>query len=249
MITGEGYSKLMSTLDNPLPKVNHNDEFIVEGAEEMGIVVVDVNGVLMYGVSEEDEQEYGVCDVGRLYECLEELAEDSTVSEIVLSITSPGGETSYIPETGKLIKYINDNIKPVRVWIPKQCASAAYWLASQAGSIGTCESADIGSVGVYTLIEDSTKALEQAGIKIDAISSGKYKLIGHSFRSLTDEERDILQQDINKTHEQFKTVIQANRNIASEDLEGLSYDGNTALSKGFVDVLVNDLDNFLTIEQ
>ena len=64
----------------------------------------------------------------------------------------------------------------------------SYWLGSQCRSIGMLHSAQVGGIGVYIPVEDATKKMELEGVKIVPISSGKYKLLGHEFHALTEEE-------------------------------------------------------------
>jgi signal peptide peptidase SppA len=199
----------------------------------------------MKAVSPEAEEFLGLCNTDRISQALDEAIENPAVTEIVLKFHSPGGTTNGIEELGRKIKYA-DSIKPVVAFTDTVCASAAYWLASQARVIGMTPSASIGNVGVYALIEDHSKALEAAGINVQPISAGKFKLMGHPFRPLTDEEKTILQEDTVNHHNKFKAVIKANRQIDDEYLEGLSYEGEAALKYNFVDYVVDSFEEFIT---
>src|SRR5205807_410377 len=97
----------------------------------------------------------------------------------------PGGETVGIEELGRKIVDIDENVKPVYVWTESQMASAAYWIGSQGRKLGMTPSSAVGSVGVYLLVLDATRQMEDQGLKIEAFSSGKYKMMGHEFRKLT----------------------------------------------------------------
>jgi ClpP class serine protease len=107
-------------------------------------------------------------------------------------------------------------------------------------------SAELGSIGVYLLINDETKKLENEGVKVNAIYSGLWKLLGHSFRTLSDEERNHLQTDVTKQHEEFKAVVKAARpEIKDEALEGLSYSGDKAFDLGLTDVVCGSIEEYI----
>ena len=96
------------------------------------------------------------------------------------------------------------------------------------------------------MVLDATEQMKQQGLSMFVAQSGKYKMMGHEFRSLTDEEKKLLQDDSVKQHEKFKATIMAKRpTISAEDCEGLSYEGIDALQKGLIDVLFDDMGEYL----
>jgi hypothetical protein len=109
-------------------------------------------------------------------------------------------------------------------------------------------SSSIGNVGVYSIIETVEKQLELMGIKVEAISSGKYKLLGASFKKMTEEERAILQEDVNKQHEKFKNTVRLKRQVDDKYMEGLAYEGEDALKGNLVDMVVDQFEDFLTTQ-
>ena len=240
-----------SYLKNPdtIPSYEEK-EFKVQGGlapnEEKNLTaIINVSGILVKGASEIEEELLGLVNTDFIASCIDDALADDEVSDICLIFNSPGGQSTGIEELGRKIAYA-DTVKPTVAWTETSCDSAAYWLASQARTIGMTPSAKVGSVGVYCLVKDLTEAMKKEGVTIDAISSGKFKLMGHSFKKLTDEERAMLQESVTSQHEQFKNVILAKRTIAAENLEGQTFDGVKALQNGFVDVLVDDLNAFFT---
>jgi len=210
------------------------------------VAVISVSGVLSKGVSQLEELLCNMTDVDAISDALDEAASDPSISHIVLSFASPGGETTGIEELARKISDIDTNIKPVLGWTEIQACSAAYWLISQCRTIGMTPSSQVGSVGVYTVVTDQTKALEQAGITIEAFYSGDMKLMGHEWHTLTKDEREWINTDVKKQHQKFKDVISSKRpQINVSDFEGLAFEGAMALDKGFVDSLHDSLNEFL----
>ena len=214
--------------------------------EEMDMTaIINIGGILIKGASADDEAALGLVDTDFISDTIDQCLADETIKNIVLNFNSPGGETTGIEELARKIAKA-DKIKPIFGWTENMACSAAYWLVSQCRLIGMTPSACIGNVGVYTIIEDYSKQLESQGITIDAISSGKYKMLGASFKPMTSDERAILQEDITKHHAKFKECILSKRDIEDSYLEGLSYDGDQALEANLVDVVLDDISTFLT---
>lgn len=240
-------------MSEPLPPTygTEPEEFKMEGKVETQsdmLAIISINGILMKGVSPDEEDLLGLVNTDFVGCAIDDALADESVSAIVLHIASPGGSTVGIEELGRKI-LAADKVKPVYAWTEQCCNSAAYWLASQARIIGMTPSSNVGGVGVYTLIEDCSKAMEMEGVNIQAMASGEYKLMGHPFRPLTTEERALLQADVEKQHAKFKATILAKRNIDEANLEGLSYEGEDALKFNLTDVVVDSFNEFLTTTQ
>lgn len=239
-------------IKNPTTFETSKSEFVPTGETSTDLSdlhgVLHVGGILSKNPSELEEELLGLTDVDNIRFSLDMLAEDPTVKDIIISWASPGGETTGIEELGRRILEIDKNIKPVYSWCENQADSAAFWLFTQARMCAMTPSAQVGGCGVYMLVLDETKRMEREGVSINAIHAGHYKLLGHEFRELTEDEKKILQEDVNKQHLKFKNVVAANRpKISSEDLEGLSYGGEDALEKGFVDSLCDSLDEYVAL--
>ena len=93
------------------------------------------------------------------------LANDPAVGMIVLDVDSPGGVVTGTPEAADAI-YAAAKRKKVVALVNPLCASAGYWLASQASEIIAVPSADIGSIGVYQLHWDDSQFWADRGMTL-----------------------------------------------------------------------------------
>jgi ClpP class serine protease len=150
------------------------------------------------------EMQCGGASIDEFATALKTAANDPNTDAIVLWFNSPGGSVTGIPETAQLIAD-TDKIKPVYAFADCLCASAAYWLASQARAFIVTPSSNIGSVGCYIYLEDHSQELAIAGIKPEAIvsESSPLKLAGASFKPLTSDERAMFQAQVNEIYLQF----------------------------------------------
>ncbi len=232
--------------DTPIVKMQ---EAIPRQTEAFGgegdTAVVHISGILAKGVSEMEAELLGMQDIDDISTALDKIGNDPSVKNVLVSYSSPGGETCGIAELGRKIKALNSTV-PVYTWTETNMASAAAWLGVHGRMVGMTPTSQVGSCGVYMIILDASEKYKEEGINPQVISSGEWKMLGHDFKPLTKEEKEYLQTDVNKQHEAFKAVVRANRpNIKDEALEGLSYEGEDALRLGWVDTVVDDVDDFL----
>lgn len=143
---------------------------------------------------------------------------DKSLGAIVLEIDSPGGSVSGIAELAREI-YDARAAKPVIAVANCQCASAAYYLASQAGEIYVTPSGVIGSIGVYGMHEDWSRALDQMGITITLISAGEGKVDGNPFEPLTDEVLAEIQKDVDRNYREFVAAVARGRDVSDRMVE------------------------------
>ena len=207
------------------------------------VAVIPVHGIMGKGLSNL-EIECGGCSMESVAEALKLAAQDEATSAIVLDIITPGGTVNGTPELANLIADVAMR-KPVIAYTETQCCSAGLWIASQATRFYASQSSDVGSCGVRMVLLDYSRQLDREGITVNAISSGKYKLMGAEFKPLEKDERDMLQADSDRIHAQFKSAVTRNRAIDEKHLQGQSFDGITAAEIGMTDGVIDDMDELL----
>jgi len=205
--------------------------------------IIDVCGILGKHLSFM-ETECGGCDVDEIGDALATAIDDPRVESILFNINSPGGVVTGIPELAQAIRACE---KPTAAFCDDICASAAYWLASQCDAIYTTGSATVGSVGVYSIYLDESRALENDGVKVNAISAGKYKLLGASFKPMEDDERAMLQADVDAIKAEFSDAVKSMRDVPDDCLEGQCFSGKQAVENGMSDGLVGSIAEVFTL--
>lgn len=207
-----------------------------------GVAVVPVEGVIARKFSNVLNSS-GVVSIDVLDGVLKQLEQDVRANSILLSFDSPGGTARGVAETAKTIKEVNQT-KTIISYADGMMDSAAYWLASQSSAIYATESADVGSIGVYMAILDRSRQAELQGIKVDVIKSGKHKGMGYPGTKLTDEQRQLLQDDVDKLGAQFRQVVREGRAskekvIVDEVMQGQSFDSGAAMANGLIDGIMS----------
>jgi HK97 family phage major capsid protein len=168
------------------------------------------------------------------------LVKNPDVAAIVLDVDSPGGAVQGVQELAQLIFDARGEKPCIAVCNPTM-ASAAYWIASAADEIVAIPSAtDIGSIGVYAVHTDISKADAEAGVTRSIVKAGKFKAEGTPYEPLSKEARAALQEKIDDTYAQFLADVARNRGVSVGEVEANYGQGRTlaaqrALGAGMVD--------------
>ena len=204
-------------------------------------LIVDVKGDLVtsYATSQlvgEDSQYVTYSDYVAKF--LEEIDKSSTIKAVIVDIDSYGG----LPVAGEEIanalkRFSKENVALIR----SAGLSSAYWSASGAKHILASKNSDVGSIGVSLQLRNLVEKNKKEGIRVTSITSGEYKGIGDPNRELTKEEKDLLQVDVDKIHDNFVSAISENRGLSKEKVtllaNGASMLGDKALENGLIDEL------------
>jgi len=196
---------------------------------EDGVGIISITGPMLRNPDIFDRIIFGACNTGELITAVEEAASRPDVEAIFLDIDSPGGSVNGTPELAQAVAEAS-KAKYVYAFSAGQMCSAAYWVASQADAIYATPSARIGSIGVILPVVDSSAAFEQAGLKIEVFAAGKFKSAGTPGTSLTDEQRDWLQSEVEETAGDFHAAVLARgRKIPDEAMEGQTFSARKAM--------------------
>lgn len=210
------------------------------------VAVVKIHGVIDKVISQFDIDCYGGCDLNDVDSALAMAAENPKVDTIVLDIHSPGGSVTGTPETAARVAALRETHE-IHAYTSTLCCSAAYYIASQADRITAAPSACVGSIGVYIALLDETKWLENEGLKVELIKAGRLKAMGASWKELTDEERELMQAEVDSIHADFRKACTTLRAIDTESMEGQWFDGKQGKAKKLVDQLTNaSLDEYVS---
>lgn len=183
-----------------------------------------------------------IIDSTEVIEELKEYSKDSSVKAIVLRINSPGGGVAPSQEIyDELVKI--KATKKIVVSMGSVAASGGYYIASPAHKIVANAGTLTGSIGVIMEIPNVSGLMEKIGVNTQVIKSGKHKDIASIFKTLTPEEKKILQTVLDDVHDQFIEDVSNARGMNPEDIrklaDGRIFTGRMAKEAGLVDELGN----------
>jgi signal peptide peptidase SppA len=188
-----------------------------------GVAVIPIRGVIAHRMGGMDDMSGGT-SAERISAMLKQVSADESISTIVYDIDSPGGTVPGVQELASQMFALR-GVKTQIAQVNDLAASAAYWLASQADEIVSLPSGSAGSIGVFTVHQDLSKALEAEGIKIDVIKAGKYKTEGNPFEPLSEESRAFIQARVDEAYSQFVKDVARGRGVNASDVKGGYGDG------------------------
>ena len=177
------------------------------------IAIIGVKGVIMEGD-------------GFVKRQIDRVKEDKDVKAVVLRIDSPGGTVS---GSDYLYHHLNNlreekNV-PIVVSMGSVAASGGYYVAMAVGhqedSIFAEPTTTTGSIGVIIPHYDISRLLEKWHVTDDSIASHPRKQIGSMTKTMTPEERQILQSNVTDMFNRFKEIVKRGRAAFAENEEAL----------------------------
>jgi protease IV len=214
------------------------------GGVSGNVAVIKVHGPILV-----DQSGFGdVVSSTEVVKFIEKAGNDPVIKAIVVDINSPGGSAVASDEIGLALKKVN---KTTVALIREVGASGGYWIASATDQVIANRMSITGSIGVIGSYFNFGKFLERYNVSYERLVAGKYKDMGSPFREMTDDEREVLQKEVDQVHEFFISEVALNRNMSVEDVsliaDGKFFLGVKAKEYGLVDSLggMSEVEDYL----
>lgn len=168
----------------------------------------------------------------------DDLVNRNDIETLVYDFETGGGQVAGTERLGDAIWKARQAGKRTIAVVNEFCASAGLWAASQCEHVVIPASGSIGSLGVYTIHMDNTKAWQEYGFEKTVIHRGKYK--GIDERALNADAKADLQRFIDGKYSLFIDAVARGRGLSSEEVtqrwgESQLYTGSEAVSSGLAD--------------
>lgn len=175
-------------------------------------------------------------------EALNAALADPGVKSILLVVDSPGGTVAGTEELAEAV-FRARSVKPVTAYASDMCASAAYWIASQASKLYANATASVGSIGVYSVNADLSRMYQNEGVEVSVVKSAPGKGAGVRGTRWTLEQEADLQREVDSLGAEFVEAVRRARPAAVTAADGRCYTAREGLSFGLVDgiLTLNDL--------
>lgn len=167
--------------------------------------------------------------------------EDTEVGAVVLRVDSPGGDLAGLEECIRSIVAVRDaEQKPIGVYVDELACSAAYWLAAGVSDAGIFAptSAEVGSIGCYTMFADMRGALEQEGNAVTLVRDPPGKDAGNPFDPVVDVALERERVRVTEAATRFYEAIGSLRGVDAllvRALNGATFGAAAALEKKLID--------------
>jgi protease-4 len=191
------------------------------------VAVVEIEGIIVDGAAAVRE--------------LREHADNPSIKAVILRINSPGGVVAPTQEIFAAIQRARKAGKPVVASLGAVAASGGYYVAVAADRIYANPGTLTGSIGVVMQLANLEGLLKKVGVDYVVVKAGAYKDVGNFARTMSPEERKMLQALLDDVYSQFVEAVSEGRGLEKKDVlafaEGRIYSGQQALALKMVDEL------------
>ena len=205
------------------------------------IAIVYANGEIISG--EGNDETIGSERISR---AIRKARTDNKVKAVVLRVNSPGGSALASDVIWREV-ILTKKTKPVIVSMGDVAASGGYYIACGADSIFAQPTTITGSIGVFGILPNMQKFFnDKLGITFDGVKTSRFADLGTVSRPLTDAEKMIIQQEVNKIYDTFTKKVADGRKRSQVYIDSIGqgrvWSGTEALQNGLVDRLgdIND---------
>ncbi|MBK5963186.1 protease SohB [Thiocystis minor] len=179
------------------------------------------------------------------------LLEAQPGDEVLVRLDNAGGMVSEHGLAASQLARIRAKGIPLTVAVDKVAASGGYLMACVADRILAAPFAILGSIGVLAELPNFHRLLERHGVDFELHTAGEYKRTLTVFGENTDEGRQKLREQLEETHELFKSFVAEYR--PALDLErvatGEYWHGQRAVELGLVDAIQTSDDYLLAASE
>lgn len=175
------------------------------------------------------------------------LATANKGDEVMVRLESPGGLVHSYGLAASQLKRVRDAGLKLTIAVDQVAASGGYMMACVADELVAAPFAVVGSIGVVAEIPNFNRLLQKANIDYEQHTAGQYKRTLTMFGQNTTVAREKFKQELEDTHQLFKTFIHENRPNLDLDkvATGEHWYGRQALELGLVDKILTSDDVIL----
>ena len=225
--------RLFPSSEDPL------QEFTIEGDAPGKVLVVHIRG----NISDAPQRRLVSTRPSMVQEVVAQLRKaekDSEIKAVLLKINSSGGSaTASDILYNEIVAFKTKTQAKVVVALMDFAASGGYYVSLPADHILAHPTTITGSVGVVFLRPDVGGLLDKIGVGVDVSKTGKNKDMGSPFRQATAEEKQIVQNMIDRLGQRFINRIAEHRRLDSQSLKEIStariFLADEALKLGMID--------------
>lgn len=183
--------------------------------------------------------------LGREISCLLGLLRPA--DEVVVRLESAGGYVHSYGYAAAQLQRLRDQQVKLTVCVDKVAASGGYMMASTATQLLAAPFAVIGSIGVVAEMPNLNRLLKKHDVDYEVLTAGEYKRTLTLLGENTEEGRKKFIDDLEATHQLFKSYVQRNRPELEIDrvAKGEIWYGEQAVGLKLIDQLMTSDDYLL----
>jgi len=193
---------------------------------------------VIYAVGEITDTEGDGIVARDMVKTINDVAKDSAVKAVVFRVSSPGGSAYASEQIWHALTMLKAK-KPLIVSMGDYGASGGYYISCMANSIVVQPNTITGSIGIFGVIPNIKGLTDKLGVTFDGVKTNKMSDAISVNRQFTPEERDLMQNYVNRGYELFVKRCAEGRKMTTDQIkaiaEGRVWTGEDAIKIGLVD--------------
>jgi ClpP class serine protease len=171
---------------------------------------------------------------------LAEMYQQGEIHQIVHAYSTPGGDANGINGLTEVLQAAKQIAPDTVSYTGSTAFSAGYWLATINDKLYVDKMAEVGSIGVISTVMSRHRMLDEAGIDVKVIRSGKYKALLHPLEPLSEAGLAEVAKKGKELHQFFyEHIVEERPKLASVPreswAEGQTFFGQAAVDLGLAD--------------
>lgn len=164
---------------------------------------------------------------------------DTSVKAIVLRVNSPGGNAIAADIMWRELD-LAARKKPLVISMGNYAASGGYYISAPATKIYADPMTISGSIGVFGMIPNAGKLLEdKLGLKTEIVKTNKNSDFPSIIRPMNPYEKEMMQMSVEKIYSDFVGRVASGRKMSSASVDSIGqgrvWSGTSAMKIGLVD--------------
>jgi protease-4 len=213
-------------------------------AEKMGLLEQrQIARVTIEGMITEDRE---------MLRMFKKLAENKSISAVILVVNSPGGTTAGGEALFEAIRELSKS-KPVVAQFGTLATSAAYIAGLATDYIVARGNSITGSVGVIFQWAEFSGLLEKLGVRMNEVKSGPLKAVPSPFQPLDEAGRAATEEMVAESFKWFVALVRNRRNVETKSIPGLEqgrvFSGRDALAHKLIDQIGSEPEAIRYLEE
>jgi protease-4 len=198
------------------------------------IAVVYASGTIVTGKGNDN-------NIGGNYyaDIIRKVRRDTSVKAIVLRVDSPGGSATASDIMWRELD-LSAKVKPVVISMGNYAASGGYYISAPGTKIYADPMTISGSIGVFGLIPNAGKLLEEKlGLTTEIVKTNKNADFPSIYRPMNSYEKELMQMSIEKIYSDFVNRVASGRRMSAASVDSIGqgrvWSGTSALRIGLID--------------
>jgi len=198
------------------------------------IAVVYASGTIVTGKGNDN-------NIGGNYyaDIIRKVRRDTSVKAIVLRVDSPGGSAIASDIMWRELD-LAAKVKPVVISMGNYAASGGYYISAPGTKIYADPMTISGSIGVFGLIPNAGKLLEEKlGLTTEIVKTNKNSDFPSIYRPMNSYEKELMQMSIEKIYSDFVARVASGRRMSAASVDSIGqgrvWSGTSALRIGLID--------------